>query len=152
MTDVPFTYSRRPAQQYVFVNEEPPTLDSRVNLRHLDNFFNMTITYRKDSDIQWPYGLIETHLPTKNTSSQSNGGSTVKNYAHGKTKLVAWFVSNCNSHSMREKYVENLKKYIEVAVYGKCGDQNCWAGKRNKKKKKKSFGYDNEKSLSFLNR
>ena len=31
-----------------------------------------------------------------------------------KTKMVAWFVSNCYSKSGREEYVKELQKYIEV--------------------------------------
>lgn len=50
------------------------------------------------------------------------------NPVKGKTKLVAWFVSNCQSESLRETYVKTLKKYIDVDVYGKCGDHVCWVG------------------------
>ena len=35
-----------------------------------------------------------------------------------KTKPMAWFVSNCNAPSGRQKYVEQLKKYVSVDVYG----------------------------------
>lgn len=40
----------------------------------------------------------------------------------------AWFVSNCDSASKRELYVAQLKKYVDVDVYGRCGDRTCWAG------------------------
>lgn len=93
---------------------------TRFNLTHLNGFFNLTMTFRFDSDIQWPYGVVEPNEPQFHQE--------VENYAKGKTKLVAWFVSNCESHSMREKYVENLRKYVDVDVYGRCGNQTCWAG------------------------
>ena len=125
MTDVPFTYSRKAKQRYVFVNEEPPTLDTRVNLAHLDSFFNLTMTFRSDSDIVWPYGYFE---PTEHMNKDEPTDKEEINYARGKTKLVAWFVSNCESESLREKYVENLQKYVTVDIYGKCGDHVCWAG------------------------
>ena len=32
-----------------------------------------------------------------------------------KTKVIAWFVSNCNSKSGREEYVKELQKYISVS-------------------------------------
>ena len=35
---------------------------------------------------------------------------------------VAWIVSNCNSRSRRGDYAEELKKYIDVDIYGRCGD------------------------------
>jgi len=43
----------------------------------------------------------------------------------GKTKLVAWFVSNCNAVNGRENYVNELRQYIDVHVYGVCGDLSC---------------------------
>ena len=32
-----------------------------------------------------------------------------------KMKVIAWFVSNCNSKSGREEYVKELQKYISVS-------------------------------------
>ena len=34
-------------------------------------------------------------------------------------------VSNCNTHSNREDYVELLKKHIPVDVFGACGNLQC---------------------------
>jgi alpha-1,3-fucosyltransferase len=42
-----------------------------------------------------------------------------------KTKMVAWMVSNCNSHSHRDRYVEKLSKSIPVDIYGNCGPFKC---------------------------
>ena len=41
--------------------------------------------------------------------------------------VAAWFVSNCNTYSGREKFVDNLKKYISVDIYGhsSCSDLQC---------------------------
>lgn len=35
-----------------------------------------------------------------------------RDYAKGKTKKVAWFVSNCGAPNGRHNYVAELKKYI----------------------------------------
>jgi hypothetical protein len=83
LNEVPFTYSRNPSQSYVFVNEEPPITDTRLELSHLNGFFNLTMTYRKDSDIYWPYGSIQPIDTPKPTPAI--------NYAKGKTKLVVKF-------------------------------------------------------------
>lgn len=48
----------------------------------------------------------------------------------GKSKLVAWFVSNCETHSERELYVEKLKQFIDVDIYGLCGSMSCSRYKR----------------------
>ena len=47
------------------------------------------------------------------------------NYAEGKTKIAAWFVSNCASQSKRMEMVRELQKYIDVDVYGDCGTMKC---------------------------
>lgn len=46
-------------------------------------------------------------------------------YAQSKTKLLAWYVSNCQTDSKRELYVYELQKYINVDIFGLCGKNNC---------------------------
>jgi hypothetical protein len=66
--------------------------------------------------------------------SSSNNSSSTKNYAQGKTKMAAWFVSHCNSQmSRRNEMVSILQNYIQVDVYGACGNMTC------PKKQDKSF-------------
>lgn len=48
-----------------------------------------------------------------------------KNYAAHKTKKVAWFVSNCAAKNKRLEYAKELKKFIEVDIFGGCGDKKC---------------------------
>ena len=48
-----------------------------------------------------------------------------RNYAAGKTKGIAWFVSHCKTRSQREQYVAKLQTYISVDIYGACGTQIC---------------------------
>lgn len=48
-----------------------------------------------------------------------------KNYAAGKTKKIAWFVSNCVAKNNRLEYARELGKYIEVDIYGACGSHSC---------------------------
>ncbi|KAK6183099.1 hypothetical protein SNE40_010644 [Patella caerulea] len=74
---------------------------------------NWTMTYRLDSDIPVPYAIV------KNLENKPN-----KNYGEimtNKKKLVAWVVSNCQTHAQRMKYVEQLKEIIPVDVFGRCG-------------------------------
>ena len=40
-----------------------------------------------------------------------------------KSRIITWIVSNCKTHSRREKLVNNLKKYFKIDVYGKCGNK-----------------------------
>jgi len=41
-------------------------------------------------------------------------GNESLNYAAGKTKLVAWFVSNCHAGNERLRYAGELSRYIQV--------------------------------------
>lgn len=50
----------------------------------------------------------------------------VREIVAGKTKLAAWFVSNCaDAPSRRSELVSSLQKFIQVDIYGKCGPYSC---------------------------
>lgn len=38
---------------------------------------------------------------------------------------VAWFVSNCSARNNRLQFAHELSKYIEVDIYGACGNLKC---------------------------
>ena len=85
-----------------------------------NGFFNWTMTYRKDSDFPHPYGQVVKFLdhPTNKlelTNHIEKFGKDNSNLGEGKTKPVAWFVSNCNSMSKREDYVKELQKFIQAS-------------------------------------
>lgn len=114
---------RSPHTRYVFWFLESPSY-MFGNLRNYHNVFNWTFTYRMDSDIPQPYNRVfrrRKALPPTN-----------RNYAAGKTKLAAWFVSHCGTDSGRDRVVEQLQKRLSVDVYGKCGKLKCPMNKRNK--------------------
>ncbi|CAK9805937.1 Alpha-(1,3)-fucosyltransferase C [Anthophora quadrimaculata] len=50
--------NRNPRQWYVFVNLESPSNWPLTSQLH-QNFYNITMTYRLDSDIVWTYGTIK---------------------------------------------------------------------------------------------
>lgn len=49
-------------------------------------------------------------------NSSVNQLPLAKNYATGKTKKVAWFVSNCGARNNRLGYARELAKYIDVSL------------------------------------
>lgn len=102
---------------------------------------NWTATYRTDSDIVAPYGKWMYYDENVKRKSQS------RNYAQGKTKKVAWMVSNCHSQNKRIEYVEELQKYIDVDIYGRCGTHFC---ARNEKCLKR-IGQEYKFYLAFEN-
>ncbi|XP_063791795.1 3-galactosyl-N-acetylglucosaminide 4-alpha-L-fucosyltransferase FUT3-like [Pseudophryne corroboree] len=91
-------------QLWVWYNLEPPLIIK--NLDMLDNLFNLTMTFRKDSDIFVPYGGIETLKERQSFTIPT------------KSKLVSWVVSKWYPGVRRIAYYEELKKHIPIDVYG----------------------------------
>lgn len=81
---------------------------------------NWSATYRRTSTIVTPY---EKFVPFRNFTGLPK--APAHNYAEGKSKMVAMFVSNCNSHNGRLDYARELAKHITVDIYGRCGDHSC---------------------------
>lgn len=99
----------------------------------LNSQVNWTATYRTDSTMVTPY---ERFTPFANYTSLPDRAP--RDYAKGKTKKVAWFVSNCGAPNGRHNYVEELQKYINVDIYGACGKLTCFRGSDECKRKLKT--------------
>ncbi|KAM9323922.1 3-galactosyl-N-acetylglucosaminide 4-alpha-L-fucosyltransferase FUT3-like [Gastrophryne carolinensis] len=91
-------------QHWVWLNLEPPLIIE--NLHWLDGLFNMTMTFRKDSDIFRPYGEIVALKEPKNFTIPA------------KSKLVTWIVSRWYSTLPRNVYYKELRKHIKIDIYG----------------------------------
>ena len=119
-----FPTVRLPDQKWIMHIRESPI--NKGNYYRYNGRFNTTWTYDRTSDI-W---TNSSHLKSV------NGGLFLKreipdsalmnrNYAQGRSKLVAWFVSHCETKSKRLEYVKHLQNYIDVDIYGKCGSLKC---------------------------
>nr|XP_055076688.1 4-galactosyl-N-acetylglucosaminide 3-alpha-L-fucosyltransferase 9-like [Misgurnus anguillicaudatus] len=93
-------------QKWVWWNMESPTNSGKYP--QLNNLFNLTSSYRQDSDVPVGYGSL-----VQATDEEKN--YTIPH----KDKLVCWIVSNYNAHYKRSQYYNELSKYITVEVYGK---------------------------------
>lgn len=100
-------------QRWIWYNMEPPRIIH--NLKMLDNLFNMTMTFRKDSDIYAPYGQME---PLKKRGQNF----TIPK----KSRLVSWVVSKWYPGAPRIAYYEELKKHISIDVYGAKHKKLSW--------------------------
>ena len=111
-----------PNQVSVFVR-----LESAAFTRYFpgDVTFNWTATYRRDSVIPTPYEIFQPKEDNHEYYKDAHRRRRYKNYAKGKTKLVAWFVSNCYARNNRLEYAKELQKYIQVDIYGRCGTLKC---------------------------
>jgi glycoprotein 3-alpha-L-fucosyltransferase len=106
---------REPGEIWIMYILEGPLATNDYVL--LGDVFNWTASYRHDSTIVAPY---EKWLPYTNKMNQ-----TLKNYAVGKKKQAAIFISNCDTSNNRMEYVNELQKHLSVDVYGSCGTKQC---------------------------
>lgn len=96
------------------------------------------MTYRRDSDIFYPYGHLKcihpaasdcSNLPRVNgvlQNSPLNPTLPLEIDLTSKNQTVAWFVSNCNTNSHRELLVRRLLPFIPVDMFGRCsGNDRC---------------------------
>lgn len=106
---------------------------------------NWTATYRQDSTIVTPY---EKFVPY---SSLDDVQVTGRDYAAGKSKQVAWFVSNCGGDNERLEYARELARYISVDIYGDCGDFDCPRGLNDEDECYSKLNSDYKFYLAFEN-
>ncbi|CDW55714.1 Glyco transf 10 domain containing protein [Trichuris trichiura] len=112
---------RQPHQHFVLLLMEPPPEASKVAFKAVEkNFFTLTMSYRRDSDIFSPYGYFRLReKPLKTTRA------VWRRIALSKSKILFWIANSCNTSSKREVYVQKLKQYMQVDAYGNCGNLKC---------------------------
>jgi alpha-1,3-fucosyltransferase len=136
---------RRPHQKFVMTTHQNFMMRLRQRFPKLDpmftDFFNWTMTYRWDSDIPSPHGWFEPKdeyntsplRPPESWNTVFEEEDFIHRVLPNKTwefkalarrpHKVAWLVSHCDTESGREHYVEELSKYIQVDIQGKCANK-----------------------------
>lgn len=115
----PIYWKRRYKPIWIYHSQENPIVTAELGYpidSRLDGIFNWTMTYTKNSDVFAGYGRIVPGV-------FKGGFRPKKNYASGKTKLIAWIASNCKEK--RSNFVKELQNYISIDTYGKCGQKEC---------------------------
>ncbi|RZF32653.1 hypothetical protein LSTR_LSTR004081 [Laodelphax striatellus] len=110
----------KPAKQvWIMYRMESPLNSEHLTDVHQD-VYNLTATYMRNSDIvrayfKWVYY----------DEQQTEWQGPPRNFAAGKTRKVAWFVTNCiySVNNNRLQYARLLAKHIQVDMYGACGAQ-----------------------------
>ena len=121
--------NRSAKQRYIFWEIESPAYLLSFQPQNYKHFFNWTITFRRDSSVELPYGGVKQvrdhpegeeldQLITKFGSENSH--LAVRNKTPEVKAAVAWMVSNCLTESNREGFVEDLRKYIDIDIFGNC--------------------------------
>ena len=75
------------------------------------NYFNMTVSYRKNADVTMRYHeLVKVNRPDYEVSTTPN------------QKQIVWIVSHCDAPSKRDNLGKKLKRYgLNITIYGGCG-------------------------------
>ena len=134
---------RKPHQIWFYYVLESP-LNVKSDKKALNNKFNWTMSYRRDSEIHVPYGSY---------TLRTHNRKIYKSYAEGKSEFAVWMVSNCRSYE-RNEYVRSLRRYVPVTVYGRCGEKLCpkrsLACKQLLKKHKFYLAFENGNCLDYI--
>ena len=153
MEENPEPWALKPPNQIwvVWLLESPANSADFINYK---NLINWTATYRSDSQIVTPYARFVPYSqdgPANAVHKKLKHAKTTPgyNYAAGKTKMAAWFVSNCDAQNKRWEYVQELKKYIPVDIFGACGDHSC--GRESQDTCNKMLSKDYKFYMSFEN-
>lgn len=127
---------RTEEQKYVFMSDESPAMYPTP--KRYDWFFNLTWTYKLDSDATWKFYVIRNKdgdviAPSRDKvkwvdfKDMKPISGEIKRKLQNKSKAAAWFVSHCETPSKREELVKNLNEELEkynlhVDIYGQCGE------------------------------
>lgn len=128
---------RSPQQKYIFSATESADYYP-ICSPFFDNYYNLTWTYKLDSDIPWTSFTIRNKsghkvgpkLDMKWINPMNSTSEAVKKKLTRKSKAAAWFVSNCRSKSPRLKIAEKIQNELQmyghrVDIYGYCGNLTC---------------------------
>lgn len=109
------------AQKWIWMNYESPSHTRR--LWNFEGVFNLTMSYRTDSDIFLPYGyLVPREHKTKAPQNRFAHPLSVPLRSHLlRPRLLAWVVSNWSESHARVAFYYQLCRYVQVDVFGRAG-------------------------------
>ncbi|XP_056230408.1 alpha-(1,3)-fucosyltransferase 4-like [Seriola aureovittata] len=112
---------RPSAQKWIWMNYESPA--HTPILWRFEGVFNLTLSYRTDSDIFLPYGYL---IPREHTdrTPQNRYAHPLNTPSHShllKPRLLAWVISNWSESHARVAFYYQLRRYVQVDVFGRAG-------------------------------
>ncbi len=108
-------------------------LSKPLTNRVFNDFFNLTMTYRLDSDIYKPSGRVRPKSPEAIQAMIGpsrwltfNPDKVPVDNVGSRSKDIAWMVSNCRTQSKREDLVQKIQQVskLKIDIYGKCGPRS----------------------------
>lgn len=123
----------------IFISMQPD-IKNVVCDDYYDDFFNLTFTYRLDSDLVWKYFIVRSlsrdiiapSLSPAWNRSLSPVPQDIKSIIKGKTKSVA-YIDSCGLANLTQPYISDLQKKLEpysIKIYryncsNTCGKIAC---------------------------
>ncbi|XP_029303120.1 alpha-(1,3)-fucosyltransferase 4-like [Cottoperca gobio] len=109
------------AQKWIWMNYESPAHTRR--LWGFEGVYNLTMTYRTDSDIFLPYGyLLPRERSAKDLQNRFAQPLRAPSRSHIlRPRLLAWVISNWSESHARVTFYHQLRRYIQVDVFGRAG-------------------------------
>lgn len=114
--------TRSAKQLYVFVEQEASENNPACSAKY-NNYFNMTMTYRLDSDIPWPYYEVMTSENTVigpkedvlwlESKAMEPTNIELKIKLRKKHKLTAWLVRNCTDEKRTRENANGMRIFVE---------------------------------------
>ena len=124
--------NRNPHQPWIAFSYEPHVIATHDNIMYktMGSIFNRTMYFRASSDVSIKYGFVvnkeDAAVFPKNKVINPKPYLTLDYY---KQAVATSFISNCEDTSGRMKYINELKQYINIDIYGKCGNLMCGSPK-----------------------
>ncbi|XP_028320944.1 alpha-(1,3)-fucosyltransferase 4-like [Gouania willdenowi] len=111
--DIPMPPEPRPrSQKWIWMNHESPS--HSPGLWRFDGVFNLTLTYRTDSNIYLPYGYL---IPRVNSARSLYRATSLRR----PVRLLAWVISNWSESHARVSFYHKLRRHVNIDVYGRAG-------------------------------
>ena len=123
-------FYRPPGKLWEFYGSESslhsPGIKKKYNKKTLAGqfVFNYTINYSATADLHYPYGRCSAR-----DAEQDQAATEIDQRIKQKFRLLSWMVSNCKTSGLRENYFRELSKYVDIDVYGCCGNMECTSNK-----------------------
>ncbi|KAJ0047379.1 hypothetical protein NL108_006765 [Boleophthalmus pectinirostris] len=108
--------TRPRAQKWIWMNYESPT--HTPALWRLEGKFNLTLTYRADSDIFLPYGYLDPGITRNPDAHLLHAPSRARLQ---RPRLVAWVISNWSDSQARVAFFYELQRYVRIDIFGRVG-------------------------------
>ncbi|RNA37710.1 alpha-(1-3)-fucosyltransferase C-like [Brachionus plicatilis] len=119
LNKIPTIPKKRPLnQRWIFM-----IFESQIhspNFSKYNNVFNLTSTHGLESTFSRLIGTYQLFEWALNENFDDS-----RDFSAGKSDLAVAVISNCRSSSGRLEYIKELKKYIPVNIFGKCGGIRC---------------------------